>query len=194
MARTGVDDLEQRIEQAMRTYPRQAFLPEAESRQASADMPLPIGHGQTNSQPTTVKRMLMWLQPQVGNRVLDVGSGSGWTSALLAELVGPGGRVYAVEKIPELREFGEENARQFTITNVSFHLAEDSYGLATRAPFDRILVSAAAEELPQELISQLAKEARAVIPVQDRIHVLQKRADGALEDTPHSGYRFVPLV
>lgn len=194
MADKGIGQLQYRVEHAMRTYPRREFVPETESSQADRDVPLPIGYGQTNSQPTTVKRMLTWLQPQPGDTVLDVGSGSGWTSALLANLVGAEGRVYAVEKITELREFGEQNVGRFGLTNVSFHPAEESCGLASHAPFDRILVSAAGKDLPDSLLGQLKPEGRAVIPVRSSIHVLRKHADGRVDDTPHHGYRFVPLV
>src|SRR5665213_784816 len=99
------------IDEAFRTIQRRDFLPADLQEQAYIDAPIPIGFGQTNSQPSTVRMMLEWLDPQPGDKILDVGSGSGWTTALLSYLVEPNGQVYAVEKIPELVAFGRENCQ-----------------------------------------------------------------------------------
>lgn len=157
-------------------------------------MPLPIGFGQTNSQPSTVYQMLAWLQPEPGDKVLDVGSGSGWTTALLAWLVAPKGTVYATEIIPELFVFGKQNCARAGITNVRFEPPRGAAGLPDHAPYDRILVSAAAKRAPDELVQQLAPEGILVIPVRDTIWVIEKNHDGTVTSMPHAGYAFVPLV
>lgn len=173
---------------------RRHFLPEDVRQAAAIDSPLPIGYGQTNSQPSTVRMMLEWLDPKPGDKVLDVGSGSGWTSALLSYLVGSEGLVYAVERIPELVRFGRDNCKQLGLGSVHFYEAGDSYGLPECAPFDRILVSAAADELPSELISQLKVGGRMVIPIKSNIHIISKNTEIDIEDTVVPGFAFVPLV
>ncbi len=184
----------ERIDDAFRMVPRKLFLPAAVADQADEDRPLPIGYGQTNSQPTTVRLMLQWLDPQAGDRVLDVGSGSGWTTGLLAHLVGASGQVIAVEKIPELVAMGAYNCRRAGITNAVFHEAEQDVGWPPSAPYDRILVSAAADELPAGLIEQLSSPGRLVIPVRSSVLVVNKDSAGQLAQTEHRGFAFVPLL
>src|SRR3990167_1867675 len=106
------------IEEAFEKVNRKNFVPEELIDSVGLDAPLPIGFGQTISQPTTVKMMLEWLEPQPGDKILDVGSGSGWTSALLAHLVGSKGKVFAVERIPELVDFGRQNSAKLNFRNV----------------------------------------------------------------------------
>lgn len=183
-----------RINQALNNYSRGAFLPTDKKSAADFDAPIPIGYNQTNSQPTTVKRMLTWLAAQPGEKILDVGSGSGWTTALLSYLVGDQGEVYAVEKVPELVEFGQENCEKQQIENASFHQARDVLGLPSHAPYDRILVSAAASDLPDELVRQLALGGRMVIPVQNSILAVDKSPEGSITVAEHAGYAFVPLI
>ena len=161
---------------------------------ADLDRPLPIGFGQTISQPTTVRLLLGWVGTQAGDKVLDVGSGSGWTSALLAHLVGSKGLVYAVELIPELVEFGRQNCRRIGIKNARFYQAGRKYGLPKEAPFERILVSAAAEELPTELIDQLSVGGKMVIPIRNDILEIEKTSAKDTEVVVHPGFVFVPLV
>jgi protein-L-isoaspartate(D-aspartate) O-methyltransferase len=173
---------------------RTDFLPDSEKDRAHLDIPIQIGFGQTNSQPTTVHRMLEWLDPQPGEKVLDVGSGSGWTTALLATLVGSNGQVYAVEKIPELVEFGKGHCRNIGIKNADFYKAGDIFGLPEYAPYDRILVSASTLELPQELLLQLKAGGRIVIPIGNSIMVIDKIDEENYETREHRGYVFVPLV
>lgn len=182
------------IDKAFQAVPRQHFLPEEVRAQAWLDAPLPIGFGQTNSQPSTVYRMLEWLDAEPGNKVLDVGAGSGWTSALLGYIVGKKGRVYAVEKIPEILDFGRHNVEKLGVGNVRFFKAGLVFGLPQSAPFDRILVSAAAAELPTGLIKQLKIGGRLVVPVKNDILVIDKLSDTETETEKHSGYQFVPLV
>lgn len=183
-----------RIIAAFHAIPRVAFLPRGMRQFANFDEPLPIGYGQTNSQPSTVRHMLEWLDPQPGSSVLDLGSGSGWTSALLGWLVGPKGHVHAVEIIPELLTLGWQNCQKLDITNVTFHAAGTTIGLPERAPYDRILVSASARELPMALIDQLALGGTMVLPVGSAVMVVTKPLVGRLTITSHPGFRFVPLV
>src|SRR3954451_4291340 len=125
-----------RVAEALAAVPREAFLPTRERRSAGYDGPLPIGHGQTNSQPRTVESMLRLLDVREGHKVLDVGSGSGWTTALLARLTGPGGRVLGVELEPELVEFGGANLARAGVPWASIHPAvPDVLGLPGAAPY-----------------------------------------------------------
>lgn len=183
-----------RIEQAFHIIPRTTFLPVDIRKKAELDRPLPIGFGQTNSQPSTVRLMLRWLDPQLEEKILDVGSGSGWTTALLAYLVGPKGSIYAVEKIPQLVRFGKENCEQAGVRNVQFFKAGSTYGLPDFAPYDRILVSAAASTLPKSLLGQLKIGGRLVVPVKGSIHVIDKIDESTYEDTENPGFLFVPLI
>lgn len=161
---------------------------------ASADMPVPIGYDQTISQPTTVAMMLEWLDAQPGDKVLDVGSGSGWTTALLSDIIGPKGKVYAVERIPDLVEFGRDNCEKAGVKNASFHQAGDNYGLPEYDPYDRILVSASADKVPDELLGQLKPGGKLVLPVYDSIFEISKHPDNKTEAIEHPGFVFVPLL
>ena len=178
----------------MEAVPRTRFLPPDQRAHADRDAPLPIGHRQTNSQPTTVRRMLELLDVRAGDHVLDVGSGSGWTTALLGHLTGPTGTVAGVERVPDLVAFGAANL--FAIGMPWVHVepaVPGELGLADGGPYQRILVSAQATELPAELVAQLAPAGVLVIPVSGRM--LRVRADAggpAVEE--HGWYRFVPLV
>lgn len=182
------------VEKAFRQTDRAGFVPTQYQADAGVDAPLPIGFGQTISQPTTVRLMLEWLEVEPGNKILDIGSGSGWTTALLSRLTGPKGRVYAVERIPELVEFGRDNCQRAGIKNARFFLAGERYGLPKFAPYERILVSAAAGGFPDELTDQLAPGGKLVIPVKNDILEVEKAADGTLETNVHPGFVFVPLV
>lgn len=176
---------------AFEAFPRTGFLPRRERRRASFDGPLSIGHGQTNSQPRTVDAMLRLLRVEPGQRVLDVGSGSGWTTALLAHLTGSSGEVLGVEIEADLVRFGSDNLAATHQPWASIHQAEPgSLGLPDKAPYDRILVSAEPDELPQELVDQLADDGVLVIPVAGTM--LRVTNPGAVV-TRHGRYRFVPL-
>ena len=199
------DSTHDRIAEAFARVSREPFLPMAERRNASDNVPLPIGQGQTNSQPSTVADMLRLLDPQPGDVVLDLGSGSGWTSMLLAVLVGPTGRVIGVERHHELVESSRaaieavtaEFADRETLAEVAIHEAvPGALGLPAGAPFDRILASAGADSLPDELVDQLAVGATMVIPVAGEMLRVVRGGTGAdeLTITRHGWYRFVPLV
>ena len=178
---------------AFAAHPRTGFLPPELRDQAAHDGPLPIGHGQTNSQPRTVANMLRLLDVAPGMRVLDVGAGSGWSTALLAHLVGPSGHVLGVELVPELARWGAGNLAATQQPWASIVAATPGVlGLPAQAPFDRILVSAEPATLPPALVEQLKDGGVMVIPVAGEMLRVVRR--GARTDiTRHGGYRFVPL-
>jgi len=182
------------VDQAFQKIHREDFVPESLRDQAYVDAPLPIGSRQTISQPSTVRMMLEWLDPQIGDVVLDIGSGSGWTTALLSQIVGSKGKVFAVEIIPELVKFGRNNCKKAGIRNVKFFQAGKEYGLLEYSPFDRILVSASSEELPTKLLTQLKVDGKLVIPVQDDILEITKVSKRDFMSVIHPGFIFVPLV
>ncbi|WP_407317275.1 protein-L-isoaspartate carboxylmethyltransferase [Isoptericola halotolerans] len=188
----GADDA---VAQAMRAVDRRGFLPRAQRAAASRDRPLPIGHEQTCSQPSTVAAMLALLRVPRGGSVLDVGSGSGWTTALLAHLVGPGGEVLGVELVPEIAAWGAANlARQETPWATIVPATSDTLGSPREAGWQRILVSASPDELPPELVDQLAPGGRMVIPVRHAMLLVERSVDGTVRTSEHGTYSFVPLV
>jgi protein-L-isoaspartate(D-aspartate) O-methyltransferase len=178
---------------AFAAFPRTGFLPRSQRRSASYDGPLSIGHGQTNSQPRTVDAMLRLLRVEPGQRVLDVGTGSGWSTALLAHLTGESGEVLGVEIEADLVRWGSKNLAATHQHWASIQQAEPGVlGLPDKAPYDRILVSAEPRALPDELVEQLIYGGRMVIPVYGTMLVVVREED-EVEVTRHGGYRFVPL-
>lgn len=157
------------------------------------DYPLGIGHGQTISQPTTVAMMFEMLSPRSGDKVLDIGSGSGWTTALLADIVGESGYVTGLERVEKLVEFGSHNLKKYKFKNAKIIHAKEGLGIEGEQ-FDRILVSAAADEFPLELTQQLKVGGKLVIPVRSSIYELTKTENGELDTIKHYGFRFVPLI
>ena len=175
---------------------RKNFVPKEHLFEAYGDYPLPIGEGQTISQPWTVAFMLELLQPQENQKILDVGFGSGWTTALLAYIVKENGRVYGIEINPKVFEFGKNNIAKYNFLEkgiVNLKLGDGSKGWKEYSPFDRILVSAAAKEIPQKLVDQLADNGILVIPDQNGIWQIIKRGDG-VEKNYFPGFVFVPLI
>ncbi len=183
------------VTEAFEAMPRAGFLPAQARARASYDGPIGIGHAQTSSQPRTVENMLRLLEVEPGQRVLDVGAGSGWTTALLAHLTGPTGQVRGVEIVPELVAFGAANLgatgqRWATLVQAD----PQGLGLPGHAPYDRILVSAEPRTLPEELVDQLVPDGgRMVIPVAGTM-LLVVTSDGSVAVTRHGRYRFVPLL
>lgn len=182
---------------AFRKVRRPDFVHQDMLPHATEDTPLPIEHGQTISQPSTVATMLELLHVQPGDRVLEVGCGSGWLTALLAELVGPSGFVYAIDIIPQLVDLTMEHLEKYKYTNLEVRWGNGWEGNSKHAPYNRIIVSAGAGEIPQALVEQLARGGRLVVPVggdvQDLV-LVEKRADGKVDVEKFPGYQFVPLV
>ena len=211
-----------RIIEAFRKIKRADFLPsfakategEPEDMKdlAELDEALPIGYGQTISQPLVVAFMMELLRPELGDKVLDIGSGSGWTSALLAEIVGNKGKIVAIEIIPELKEFGGKNVAKYNFIKkgiVEFLCADGSKGYKKEAPFDKILASATvSEEIPIAWKEQLKVGGRIVTPVKDSIWLFIKKSptvapaaaealagkENEFEEKEFPGFLFVPLI
>jgi protein-L-isoaspartate(D-aspartate) O-methyltransferase len=188
------DELEARIEEAIAASPRAGFLPETVRARADEDRPLPIPRNQTNSQPTTVRDMLYLLDVPAGAKVLDVGAGSGWTTAILAHLVGPEGSVLGLEIEPELVDFGSANLGNVDRPWARIQQAvKGKLGHAGAGPYDRILVSAGARKLPPELVSQLAPGGIMVMPVAGQLWRVMKDDSGKASIERFGQYLFVPL-
>jgi len=156
--------------------------------------PLSIGYEQTISQPLTVAFMLELLQPEKGDKILDIGSGSGWQTALLADIVGEHGFVYAIERIRELKEFGQGNVRKYKFKNVEFICGDGSVGLADQAPFDKIIAAAATDQIPGSWKEQLKVGGRLTTPVKSSIWLLIKKSKEKFEQKEYPGFSFVPLI
>ncbi|WP_295051527.1 protein-L-isoaspartate O-methyltransferase [Sulfuricurvum sp.] len=170
------------------------FVPEEFRPYAYEDRPLPISNGQTISQPYTVAIMLELLQPHSGDKVLDIGSGSGWTTALLATTVGESGFVEGIDIIPSLVEYGKENLQTAGIYNASISLIDSQILGKPGRRYDRILVSASAPEMPRALFDQLKSGGTLVIPVQNSIWRLTKHEDETFDAYELPGFVFVPLI
>ena len=186
-----------RIIEAFSKIKRIDFLPDDLQSASQANIPLPIGQGQTISQPLTVAFMLEKLGSQLGDKVLDVGSGSGWTTALLAHIVGKKGKVIGIERIKSLRDFGTNNISKHHLIEggrAKIICADGTKGYINEAPYNRILVSAAAKEIPRELKKQLAVGGRLVIPVKDSIWTIEKISDKEFREEEFPGFIFVPLI
>jgi protein-L-isoaspartate(D-aspartate) O-methyltransferase len=184
-----------RVVEAMSRVPRELFVPEMLKSEAYYDMPVPIGYGQTISAPHMVAIMCEILDLQKGMKVLEVGGGSGYHAAVMADLVGPKGHVYSMERFPELAAWARENLQKAGITNVTVVEGDGSLGLPEHAPFDRISVAATAPNVPEPLKQQLRPGGKLVIPVgigyQELILVTRKNGFVTEEKM---GVAFVPLV
>ena len=185
------------IIEAFRKIKRADFMPENMKDSAEVDEAMLIGQGQTISQPKVVAFMLELLEPKAGEKILDVGSGSGWTSALLSEIVGEKGRVVSLELIPELKEFGEKNAAKYGFVEkgtAQFICCDGSKGYEEESPFDKILASAAARRVPEAWKKQLKVGGRIVAPINSSIFLFVKKSENEMEEKEYPGFIFVPLI
>jgi len=188
-----------RIIEAFQKIKREDFLPADSRHLADLNEALPIGCNQTISQPLVAAFMLELLQPYTGDRILDIGSGSGWTTALLAEIIGQKGKVIALEIIPELRDFGQNNAAKYNFIKkgiTEFVLANRSRGYEKEAPYDKILVSASlpGNNIPIAWKKQLKIGGRLVCPIINSIWLFIKKSENEFERFEYPGFVFVPLI
>lgn len=174
------------------------FVPKELELEAHVDVALPIGYGQTISQPLVVAMMLELLDVHEGQKILDIGSGSGWTTALLSHIVGSKGKVIALETIPALSEFGKKNVDKYDFVKkgiAEFYNLDGSQGFPEQAPYDRILVSAAVKgTVPQALKDQLKIGGKMIIPVRNSIVYLEKKSDQEFYKEEFFGFTFVPFI
>jgi len=193
LAARGIHDA--RVLEAMGWIPRERFMPEEAAEHAYDDAAAPIGHGQTISQPYIVALMTQALEIAPTHRVLEVGTGSGYQAAVLAHLAKT---IYTVERIKPLLDLAFEHILALHLRNVRFKFADGSIGWCEEAPFDRIMVTAAAPDVPQELIDQLAEDGQLIAPIGSRedqqlVKVI-RRPHGNIERVHLGGCRFVPLI
>jgi protein-L-isoaspartate(D-aspartate) O-methyltransferase len=191
--RTAIDP---RVMEVMRRVPRHAFVPAGLAANAYDDRPLPIGHGQTISQPFIVALMTDMLRTAPGQVVLEVGTGSGYQAAVLSGLVRA---VHSIEIIPPLADAAERRLRELGYANVTVHRGDGYYGVPQAAPFDGIMVTAAAGSIPPPLLDQLRPGGRMVIPVGggfmlQHLVLVEKATDGRLRTRQTLPVAFVPLV
>jgi len=188
----GIRD--ERVLEAMAKVPRERFIANEDAGKAYGDFPLPIGEGQTISQPYIVAAMVEALEPRREDRALEVGAGTGYQAAVLGELVA---EVWTIERHLELADRARQILSELGCANVHVVHGDGSIGLPQRAPFDKILVAAAAPRVPDSLIEQLADGGRLVIPVgtrfEQQVQVIRK-AGGETVVQAHDPCRFVPLV
>lgn len=186
-----------KIIKAFKKIDRANFVKEDYQEEAYVDAPLPIGFGQTISQPLTVAFMIELLEPKNGDKILDIGSGSGWQTAILAEIVGKKGKIFAIERVQKLKEFGEGNVEKHKFISdgrVEFIQGDGSLGLSDKAPFDKIIAAASADSIPQAWKNQLKIGGRIVAPVKTSVKLLIKKSEKEFEEFDYAGFSFVPLI
>ncbi|WP_297074039.1 protein-L-isoaspartate(D-aspartate) O-methyltransferase [Thermococcus sp.] len=185
------------VRRAFLKFPRYLFVEERYKKYAHLDEPLPIPAGQTISAPHMVAIMLELADLKPGMNVLEIGTGSGWNASLIAELVKRD--IYTIERIPELAEFARRNLERAGVKNVHVILSDGSRGFPPKAPYDRIIVTAGAPDIPKPLVEQLKPGGKLIIPVgsyhlwQNLLEVI-KREDGSIKVKNHGGVAFVPLI
>jgi len=195
-AETGLPAMSPAVRAALGKVERHRFVPAAQQSLAYRNHPLPIGSGQTISQPYIVALSTDLIAPQAGQRVLEIGTGSGYQAAMLAEIVA---QVYSIELVPSLGKEAAARLRALGYANVEVRIGDGYAGWPEQAPFDAIVVTAAAPRVPQALVDQLKPGGRMVIPVGashevQELLLLVKRADGSVEKRSVLPVRFVPLV
>ncbi len=184
------------VESAFRDIPRHEFVPTSELDRAYYNEPLSIMKGQTISQPGVVSRMTEWLDLKDGQKILEIGTGSAWQTAILSYLVGTG-TVYSVERHPELVKFARENLEKLGIDNVHVILGDGSLGYPQASPYDRIIITAACTEIPLPLLEQLGENGLIIAPVgghSQSLVLLKKTSEGIIEIKHQPNYIFVPLL
>ncbi len=184
------------VESAFRNIPRHEFVPISELDRAYYNEPLSIMKHQTISQPGVVSRMTEWLDVKDGQKILEIGTGSAWQTAILSYLVGTG-IVYSIERHSELVKFARKNLEKFELDNSHVILGDGTLGYPKESPFDRIIITAACTEIPLPLLEQLGENGLLIAPVGDlsqSLILLKKTSDGIIEIKNESNYVFVPLL
>ncbi len=182
---------DEKILNAFKKVPRENFVLQKYSAEAYFDEPLPIGYGQTISQPTTVAIMTSALEPDKGDKILEIGAGSGYQAAIISELIGDKGKLYTLERIKDLAKFAKQNLKSYK--NVSVIHADGTKGYAKTAPYNKIIVTAAASELPLQIFKQLKEKGTMVIPIEDHLFKITKQeGEPVMEDL--GLFAFVPLI
>jgi protein-L-isoaspartate(D-aspartate) O-methyltransferase len=192
LRRRGISD--ERVLDAMREVPRERFVPENQRRRAYADSALPIGSGQTISQPWIVAAICQALELRGSEHVLEIGTGSGYSAAVLARLAA---EVLTIERHAELADEAEARLRELGVANVEVVVGDGSRGMPERAPFEAIAVHATAPAPPMSLIEQLAPDGRLVVPIASRgadMLTQYRRRDGEVITQVIGPCRFVPLI
>ena len=192
----GRDVADPEVLWAMRTVPRHKFVPEDQVKYAYEDRPLPIGEGQTISQPYIVALMTQALEVQPGDRVLEIGTGSGYQAAVLGELTD---EVYSVEIIEVLGQRAAKLLHELGYSNIHTKIGDGYYGWEEYAPYDAVIVTCAPDHIPRPLVAQLKVGGRMVIPVgppgaYQSLWLLEKQADGGVKRRNLSGVSFVPMT
>ncbi len=177
---------------AFKKVPRENFVEQEYKKHAYANEPLPIREGQTISQPLTVAAMTEALQPRRGQKILEIGSGSGYQAAILAEIIGPRGKIITLERISALVDFAKNNIKTCNFKTIEIIHSDGTNGYPEEAPFDRIIVTASAREIPKALVNQLKEGGRLVIPVGDEMILVEKNKE--IKKTFLGYYAFVPLL
>ena len=170
------------------------FVPDEFKDEAYLDMPISIFHGMTTSQPSTIAFMLEKLQPRKGEKILEIGTGSGYLTALLAVLVGRDGKVFSVEYFPELKDFAESNLRRYNFKNVVLLVGDGKNGLPQETPFDKIISSAEVEAIPKTWEEQLKIGGSLLTPIDSKIVLAKKVAKDKFDAEFFSAFSFVPLL
>lgn len=182
------------IIEAFRRVRREDFVLSQYKEHAYVDEPLPLPANQTISQPFTVASMTEALQPKSGQKILEVGAGSGYQAAILLEIVGPKGSVVTVERIHELAKLARSNLQKTGYKNAKIIEGDGTMGYEKEAPYDRIIVTASSPGVPEPLLKQLKENGRLVIPVGDRMMLVEKEKGGKIRETFLGYYAFVPLI
>ena len=182
---------------AFKNIDRADFVPLESKEEAYINAPLSIGEGQTISQPYTVAFMIELLAPKSGDKIFEIGFGSGWQTALLAAIVGQSGEVFAMERIPELYRFGRKNISKYdfiksgTVKTIG---GDGTKGLKRHAPFDKIIAAASAYKVPETWLKELKIGGRLLMPIGESIWLYIKKSEKDFAKQEFSGFLFVPLV
>lgn len=181
--------------EAFKKFPRFKFVPKSVKNSAHINHPLPIGKKQTISQPLTVAFMLELLEVEDGDKILEIGAGSAWQTAILAKIVGPKGKICAFEILPEIYQLGKTNLKKFSLKNIDLFNKDASLGYPPDAPYDKIISAAAYKKIPKELLKQLKIGGFFVTPTQeDDIRKIIKNKRNAYTEKIFPGFVFVPIT